>query len=232
MAITQKLLFMVYYPFDVTTPIGLLVSGIHESWSSFIGSTMTVLLDGLPVLFISYAIGLIDELCKRLESIGLSEEFSEEELKSCITIHQKIKDFVAEINGTFGIVFFIQGSGTSVNLCTSVFTASIVKSKVAQAQALVLCVPLVIQIFAPCYFGQRLKDSSSNISCALFDSNWHNLDKKSRKLVIIFMENLKKPLTIDFYGLIEANLETFTNIMNSAYSLLAILQNLNKNKYN
>jgi hypothetical protein len=229
-ALTQKLLFMLYYPFDVTTPIGLLISGTHEIATALTGSIMLIAYDGLPTLFISYAIGLLDELAKRLDSIGSTDELSGDELKSCIEIHQKIKQFVEDINDAYGIIFFLQASGSSLNLCTSIFTASMVDNYVAKAQAMILCVPLLIQIFAPCFFGQRLKDSSINISVALFNSKWYNLDEKSRKLVVVFMENLKQPMKIEYRGLIEANLETFTNIMNSAYSFLAVLQNLNNKK--
>lgn len=87
---------------------------------------------------------------------------------------------------------------------------------------------MVLLIFLPCYFGNELSLASAKLSTALFHSNWVNGEVKMMNSVKIFMENTKKDLKITAYGLFTANLETFTGIANSAYSLFAVLKQVNK----
>jgi odorant receptor len=87
-------------------------------------------------------------------------------------------------------------------------------------------VPMTLEIFLPCYFGNELSLASSKLSTSLFHSNWFSVDAKLKAVVKIVMEN-SKVLKISAFGVFEANLLTFARIVNSAYSLFAILKRLN-----
>jgi odorant receptor len=88
-------------------------------------------------------------------------------------------------------------------------------------------IPMTLEIFLPCYFGNELSVASSKLSTALFHSDWINGNKHFRKNVKIFMENTKKEIKISAFGVFEVNLATFSRICNSAYSLFAILKRVN-----
>lgn len=85
-------------------------------------------------------------------------------------------------------------------------------------------VPMVLEIFLPCYFGNELSFASAKLSLGMFHSDWYNSSLKSRKTAIIFMENTKKDLQIPAFRVFDSNLATFTSIGNSAYSLFAVLK--------
>jgi hypothetical protein len=63
---------------------------------------------------------------------------------------------------------------------------------------------------------------SENLADGLFHSEWYFEDKSYRALVTIFMESAKKPIEIVAMGIFVVNLENFTAICNSAYSLYAV----------
>ena len=88
-------------------------------------------------------------------------------------------------------------------------------------------IPMTLEIFLPCYFGNELSIASSKLSTALFHSNWINANKKDKDTAKIFMENTKKDLSITAFNAFEVNLTTFGKIVNSAYSLFAILKRVN-----
>lgn len=88
-------------------------------------------------------------------------------------------------------------------------------------------IPMVLEIFLPCYFGTVMSIASSKLSTSLFHSDWNNGNKLLTKSMKIFIENTKKDLKLSAFGFFNVNLTTFTSIANSAYSLFAVLKRVN-----
>lgn len=65
---------------------------------------------------------------------------------------------------------------------------------------------------------------SKKLSTGLFHSDWYYENQSYKKSMTIFMEYIKKPVKMSAIGLFEVNLESFTSICNSAYSLFAIFK--------
>lgn len=112
-------------------------------------SVLDITLDTLPVVYMGFAVGLLEELSVRLENIGSiiegnnSEEASNpvvksgrqinkldpmEELLKCIEIHKEIKKYIGDIQKYFATIIMTQGIMSSLILCTTVFTISVVIS--------------------------------------------------------------------------------------------------------
>jgi gustatory receptor len=85
-------------------------------------------------------------------------------------------------------------------------------------------IPMTLEIFLPCYFGNELSVASTRLSEALFHSNWFKGDKKVTKTVNIFIENTKRDIKIAAFGAFQVNLANFSKIINSAYSLFSVLK--------
>jgi hypothetical protein len=113
-------------------------------------SAIAMALGILPAIFMSFAVGLLNELAARLSEIGKIDAGTEfdgpgnmnkylreriknyktrKELVKCIEIHQKIKEFVKEIKESFAVAIFIQGLMSSVILCSTVFVITIVRNR-------------------------------------------------------------------------------------------------------
>jgi odorant receptor len=89
-------------------------------------------------------------------------------------------------------------------------------------------IPMVIQLFLPFFFGSELSFASSKLLTALFGSEWIECDKEIKSTMKIFMENAKKEIKISAFNVFHVNLPTFTAIINSAYSLYAVLMRFHK----
>lgn len=86
--------------------------------------------------------------------------------------------------------------------------------------------PIVLQIYLPCYFGNEMTTASEKLSTSLYDSNWVHGSKRFRTTLLVFFENTKRPLKLSAFGVFELTLDTFLRIINSAYSLFAVLKNV------
>jgi 7tm Odorant receptor len=132
----HKLPYKVWFPFDIkNSEIGFWIASISLIINSFVVSAIDVTLDMLPVIFMTFAIGLINKLSERLENIkikNMSKNVSKEKAKTekefikCIKIQQKINDYIKEIHGNFSTIILIQGLFSSIILCTGAFTMSTV----------------------------------------------------------------------------------------------------------
>jgi HJR/Mrr/RecB family endonuclease len=88
-------------------------------------------------------------------------------------------------------------------------------------------IPMTLEIFLPCYFNSQLAAASSKFSTALFHANWTNGRKKLQSSAKIFAENTKKEMKLMAFCEFELNLTSFLKIINSAYTLFAVLKNIN-----
>jgi hypothetical protein len=114
---------------------------------SFFVSSNGTGLDILPVIFMSFAIGLINELEERLSEFGKGmevvktqngpvtsrkklikplQEARKREMIKCIEIHLKIKEFTDQIHENFSMAILIQGFMSSIILCMGLFALSVV----------------------------------------------------------------------------------------------------------
>jgi len=83
----------------------------------------------------------------------------------------------------------------------------------------------VVQILLPAYFGNEIQIKSAATFNAVYHSDWINADKEFKKLCLIAMENMKKPIKLRAYRVFEINLESFLTV--SLSEIIAI--NVNRN---
>lgn len=68
------------------------------------------------------------------------------------------------------------------------------------------------QIFLPCYFGNQIMVTSSELNTHMYHSNWSRLPKFHCQLIIIYMERLKRALDITVGQLFMLNMRTFVSV--------------------
>lgn len=83
---------------------------------------------------------------------------------------------------------------------------------------------MVLHFFLPCYFGQLLHDQHKELNFSLYQAAWISQDESFKKLARIVMENFKKDEKVAAFGVFKVDLETFTTVMNTSFSLYAVLK--------
>lgn len=94
-------------------------------------------------------------------------------------------------------------------------------------KVLVYSVAMTLQVFIPCYYGNQISLNSEKLSTILFHSGWIEKSSNHKRSVMIMMENARKPIRVTAMGFESINIGTFTNILNSAYSLYALFKKEN-----
>jgi hypothetical protein len=71
---------------------------------------------------------------------------------------------------------------------------------------------LAVTNFIPCFFGGEMLETTERYLYDIFTSDWLEANLKYKKLLITFMENLKRPIAVRFAGYEKINLERFTEV--------------------
>nr|QKN21161.1 odorant receptor [Zeugodacus cucurbitae] len=87
---------------------------------------------------------------------------------------------------------------------------------------------MILQIFLPCHYGDAVNEYSNALTNDIFNSDWTTFDVPSRKFMILYMELLKRPANLKAANFFKIGLPVFAKTMNNAYSIFALLLNMNK----
>lgn len=75
-----------------------------------------------------------------------------------------------------------------------------------------ICV-MMLQIFLPSYFGSEISLNFRNLNDALYNSNWRRASIEHKRLIIIFMEHLNKPVVLKACHVFPMGRESFLSVM-------------------
>lgn len=225
----KALFCKVYYPFDIDDSwIGFGIAAVHQIYAIFYVATIWNLLDAIPIIFMIYAVGLLDELIMRIDAMEINSQTSIKEWAKCMEIYQLIREYVKKIQQNFGIVFFIIGSLNGFTICSSIFTISKSPNIPEIFFNGVYCIPMMFEMFVPCYVGQRLIDSSTEFIKA-FQNLRQAENEQIKNYTKSFQKTLIKPLQISLInGLFNVNMNTFKVIIISSYLLFIIAHKLSQ----
>lgn len=68
------------------------------------------------------------------------------------------------------------------------------------------------QIFLPCYFANEVVIASENLNTNMYETNWMDLPREHRQIIIIYMERLKRTLNFTVGGLFLLDMDTFVAV--------------------
>lgn len=71
---------------------------------------------------------------------------------------------------------------------------------------------MALQIFFPCYLGNRIVATSNELSTEMYKSNWIYFTKKQKQIISIFLERTKRTTSIVVGNLFILNLQTFSSV--------------------
>ncbi|KAE8573925.1 odorant receptor 4 [Halyomorpha halys] len=115
-------------------------------------------------------------------------------------------------------VFLAYTTGTIVIALSLISAGSMKELPGTTLASMILCGVEVGYMFLFSVFGQRLSDLSSDLRFKLYSIKWYLCNNKVKSNMLIFQEMTLKPLTMTVGGVVPANMETFSTVMNSAYS--------------
>jgi hypothetical protein len=237
-----KPFYFMWTPFDMQDPLIFCIIFIYQFLSCWIASPINVSLQFLPAHFMVYIYRLAEQLCERLEKIKKYSVLNpdgtinqakrvdnRQELIKCIELHSRIHHINSRVCKTFSIVLLFRTVMSCVLISSINFSLFAISDVAIITKYTTYSIYIFCQLFVSCYFGSKIIEASSRISSAIVHSEWMLEKKEYRQLVRTMLEFSKKPMKISIFGNFDVNLENYTSVCRSAYSLFAVCKQLNDN---
>jgi len=238
------------------------ITEIYAYISANFASTSAVAMDFLAVFFFSMGAGLLEELADRIEFIETElsdkkaaghDDRTIDELNKCIIIHAKIKKFLTAAQNFVSLIIFIQVVISTAVICMTCYTISMVSlyfvvhaflnffssEKFSPADGgsvffrqITYMIPMGLQIFIPCYYGNEIMIAAEKFSMDIFHSKWYNGCKKFRTAFNTLLIHASQPLIMISGILFQVTLENFVAVSRLSYKFYAVMQNMNAKDIN
>nr|APZ81484.1 olfactory receptor 62 [Adelphocoris lineolatus] len=246
--IYQKTPVPVWYPFKITNSFTWLATTLLQMLVAAILAT-TLATGDILMLFLGQTVALqlrilclattkIDQRAQKMlkNGIGKLAPGRKADLDECYRIcikqmvehHLIIKEFystyyviakwptaIAFMNGSLMIAMSIIVAMTGTEESPSIYIS-----------AYLLLTAEVMSMWLLCETGQNVNTMSEKLYMVTYDCDWMGADwsTSNKKLLLIFKENIKKPLLMMAGGLTPINRDTFATIMNTSYSYVNLLR--------
>nr|AQM56009.1 olfactory receptor [Apolygus lucorum] len=86
-----------------------------------------------------------------------------------------------------------------------------------------LCVGEILNMLVASLIGETLTHETIILREELYFIEWHKLNLSNRKTMLNFQTAITEPLSMKAAGLVDMNMDTFSSIMNSAYSFFNLV---------
>ncbi|XP_053605477.1 odorant receptor 94a isoform X2 [Plodia interpunctella] len=167
------------------------------------------------------------EKCK-IQSKETPISFSENlEIRLIKTIihHREIVKMINQIQAIFGKAIFYQFVVGGWILCTSAYRMVSINPVSVEFISMIFYMScILIELFIYCYFGNEITIESNMIMTSAYATDWLAFPMKHRRMLIIFMERLKRPIQ-PLGSLIPLANSTYVSIIRSSYTFYAFLKN-------
>lgn len=132
---THEVPHKMWFPYNYkSSELSFWLSVSYQLIGSSIFTPVVIIIDTFPAFLLSYITGMIEELAERLQSIttkrgenkSMRDGANLTELLKCVEIQSRLKQLRDEVGNIFGAIIWAQGFMSTVILCTTSFSLSVV----------------------------------------------------------------------------------------------------------
>nr|QNH68054.1 odorant receptor 30 [Apriona germarii] len=158
------------------------------------------------------------------------EIFSEEMTKNlvvCVQHHKEIMWTADEVERIHRISVFVLFLGGTLVICSSMFQLSVVQIGTLEFFMLLFyLICMLIEQFVYCWFGNEVIYKSAAIFQSTYNTPWVDCNVKFRKILLQFMTQTYRPISILTGGLFTMSVSVFINVVRTAYSYFTLLKGI------
>ncbi|EDW02024.1 odorant receptor 49b [Drosophila grimshawi] len=223
-------------------PFGSKLPGINEYatpyyqvWFCFhmlitpMGCCMYIPYTSLCVAFIMFGIVMCKALQHRLRSLGsrlLTKTQLSKEINECIIYHQRIIDYIQNINNLTTYIFLIEFLAFGALLCALLFMLMFVDSTAHVVIVSAYINMILAQILALYWFANELREQNLAIAVAAYDTEWFTFEIAVRKKLLFMILRAQRPASILLGNIRPITLELFQNLLNTTYTVFTVLKRI------
>ncbi|XP_068618897.1 odorant receptor Or1-like [Battus philenor] len=235
--------FRIWMPFGAEKSPQFELGYLYQMGSIYTSAVLFFAVDSVTLSMIMFGCAQLEIIMDKLQEIQilpLSANLTDVEritrasnnnklLVECVSQHQTVIRFINIVENTYHANIFFQLSGTIAIIC--IIGLRITMSEPSSVQfysMLFYMVTMLSQLLSYCWCGNELTSRSQELRDLLYQCPWYDQDRTFKKLLLITMQCLKKPIVFKAGHYIPLSRPIFVSILRSSYSFFAVLNQTNK----
>ncbi|KAJ0181129.1 hypothetical protein K1T71_003214 [Dendrolimus kikuchii] len=225
------------YPFDKTKPVYHEIVYIFETCSGIISvccmlgsdllfmtmaSHISMLLRLLSVRIRDLASGDLNNYDNNIITNGDIYFDCYDEIVSVVKIHQRLIQYIYDLEDAFCVVNLINVLLSSVNICCVVFTIVFLEPWMEMSNKFFLGAALT-QMGIVCWYADDIYRASIGVSDAVYESGWYKSNTRCQRALLVVLQRLQKPLYFTALKFRTITMMTYSSILTTAYSYFTLL---------
>ncbi|KAJ8680719.1 hypothetical protein QAD02_016506, partial [Eretmocerus hayati] len=209
-----------FYVFDKKDAYWLI--WLHIDVATCVGMIIIAGFDGMQIMFTREICGLFEVLSLRLSnyidsrrSAHLNREDSKEKgnaagLEQCVILHNQTLRFCSLVEETYNLASLSTELGIVLMLSMMYYHFRYARTHIIKRGAnCLLIVGVNATLFLMNWVGQEVSNYSGKIFDSAYQSDWHVMDTKERKMLLIIMQNSIAPFVLTSGRIFPLSLESF-----------------------
>jgi len=211
-----ELPFGYYVPFEWRTKERYFYAWGYNVVAMTLCCLSNILLDTLGCYFMFQIASLYRLIGMRLEALkNAPEKKAKPELRNIFQLHAKVRRLTRQCEVLVSPYVLSQVVFSALIICFSAYR--LVHMGFKQRPGLFVTTiqfvaVMILQIFLPCYYGNELTVHANALTNSVFGTNWLEYSVGTRKLLICYMEFLKRPVKVRAGVFFEIGLPIFVKV--------------------
>ncbi|XP_011882884.1 PREDICTED: uncharacterized protein LOC105570367 [Vollenhovia emeryi] len=218
-----NLTYKAWVPFEYKSSIIFYFVFTHQMIGMSITAAVNVACDNLVS-------GLLQEICCQLEILEyrLTKILHDQHfLRDCVRHHDRIYEYAYMVNRRFAKIIALQFAVSMLVVCANLYKLASIPTLMLNGGLVTLILYtacMLSQIFLYCWFGNELKLKSTGVANSIYNMEWHILDNKSKRDLLLIMKRSMIPIEFTSAVIITMNLESFVSLLKASYSAYNLLK--------
>ncbi|NP_001315531.1 Odorant receptor 71a [Drosophila suzukii] len=229
--IPNRLPFWMWTPFNWHQPNLFWYPFIYEAITIPIVCICNITMDGINWYMMLHLSLCLRMLGQRLSSLRHDDKKLKEKFLELVHVHHRLKLQSLDIENFISKSTFTQILVSSLIICFTIYSMQmrpVTQDLPGFAAMIQYLLAMIMQIMLPSIYGNAVIDSAHMLTDCMYNSDWPDMNPRIRRLILMFMVYLNRPMALKAGGFFHVGLPLFTKTMNQAYSLLALLLNMNQ----
>ncbi|XP_076273480.1 uncharacterized protein LOC143204659 [Rhynchophorus ferrugineus] len=203
--------------YAINIAFGTLGGGADIAWHSVLSTLMIFAVTRLQILKIKLRKFIKEDTAQNTDN-------KTTELKEYIVEHQYLISYVKNLNENIKSVMLMHFSLNAIEIASSL--SGLIQGPVSVGQQIFLITYTFLtlyQIFMTTWNANEIREQSTGIADALYQSNWLLLNKEGKVLCQVMMNRAQKPLAITIGPFGVMTNQSILTIVKAAYSYVSIM---------
>ncbi|KAF7273701.1 hypothetical protein GWI33_013596 [Rhynchophorus ferrugineus] len=203
--------------YAINIAFGTLGGGADIAWHSVLSTLMIFAVTRLQILKIKLRKFIKEDTAQNTDNKTM-------ELKEYIVEHQYLISYVKNLNENIKSVMLMHFSLNAIEIASSL--SGLIQGPVSVGQQIFLITYTFLtlyQIFMTTWNANEIREQSTGIADALYQSNWLLLNKEGKVLCQVMMNRAQKPLAITIGPFGVMTNQSILTIVKAAYSYVSIM---------